>query len=72
MCDLPNRFKSPSPKTVEILISLLHKKIPIGIATGRGKSVRNELGEIIPEEFWSNVFIGYYNCAEIATLNEKK
>jgi len=71
LCDLPNRFKSPSPQTIEMLATFLQNKISVGIATGRGKSVRNELQEVISEEFWSNVFIGYYNCADIATLDKK-
>lgn len=71
LCDLPNRFRSPSSQTIEVLISLLQNKIPVGIATGRGKSVRNELQKVISEEFWSNVVIGYYNCADISTLDKK-
>ena len=71
LCDLPNRLSSPSHQTRNMLISFLQKKISVGVATGRGKSVSHELKKIIPEKFWSNVFIGYYNCAEIATLNEK-
>ena len=70
LCDLPNRFKSPSSQIIEGLIEFLQNKIPIGIATGRGKSVRNELQQVIPEKFWSNLFVGYYNCADIAALNE--
>ena len=68
LCDLPNRFKSPSEQTIKVLVTLLEKKIPIGIATGRGKSVRNELQRVIPEKYWPNVLIGYYNCADIAEL----
>ena len=71
LCDLPNRFKTPSSKTMDALIPFIQNKIPIGIATGRGKSVRIELQKSIPKEFWSNIFIGYYNCAEIITLDKE-
>ena len=71
LCDLPNRFKSPSAQTIEMLVALLEKEIPIGIATGRGKSVRNELQQVIPEKFWSKILIGYYNCADIAELGSE-
>ena len=70
LCDPSNQFRQPSEKTIESLITILQKKIHIGIATGRGKSVRNELQHAIPEKFWPNVYIGYYNCAEIATLDK--
>ena len=70
LCDLPNRFKSPSKQTVILLIKLLENNIPIAIATGRGKSVRIELQKIIPKKFWRKILIGYYNCSDIATLNE--
>ena len=54
-----------------MLVALLEKEIPIGIATGRGKSVRNELQQVIPEKFWSKILIGYYNCADIAELGSE-
>ena len=70
ICDLSNRYNSPSKQTIELLSKLLENNIPIAIATGRGKSVRKELQKIIPKKFWSKVLIGYYNCADIATLDE--
>lgn len=68
LCDTPHRQNLPSPETVNVITALV-KEIPVGIATGRGRSVRNALREIIPKKFWPNVFVGYYNCANIATLD---
>lgn len=72
LCDPENRFNQPSKKIGELLTSLLKNDIIIGIATGRGKSVRVELQKIIPKNLWSKLYIGYYNCADISTLDNSE
>lgn len=52
------------------LNELLKSNIKIGIATGRGKSVRNELQNVIDKRFWDQVIIEYYNGGCIGTLND--
>ena len=42
----------------------------IGIATGRGKSVRRDLQERLPRTLWPLVVVGYYNGAEVAPLDD--
>ena len=49
---------------------LLRGRIRIGIATGRGKSVRKSLQKALPEKLWDRVVIGYYNGAEIGMLGD--
>ncbi|MDE1818909.1 MAG: HAD hydrolase family protein [Thaumarchaeota archaeon] len=71
LCDPENRFIHPSNKIGELLTNLLQNEITVGIATGRGKSVRKELQKIIPENLWSRLLIGYYNCADISTLDDE-
>jgi fructoselysine-6-P-deglycase FrlB-like protein len=44
----------------------------IGIATGRGKSVRRSLQEALPKDLWDRVLIGYYNGAEVGLLGNDK
>lgn len=46
--------------------------IYIGIATGRGKSVRTSLRERLPSNIWSRVLVGYYNGAQIAPLTDDR
>mgnify|MGYP004592013443 FL=1 len=48
----------------------LEKGIIIGIATGRGKSVRKELQEVIKEAYWGKVVIAYYNGGCLGTLDD--
>ena len=69
LCDLPSSPDSPEPETARMLTDLVNGGVPIGIATGRGSSVKKSLRTIIPEEFWRDVLVGYYNCSEIATLD---
>ena len=67
-----NRFQGPSREIIDELIKILDAGIGIGIATGRGKSVRKDLQKRIPEELWNNVLIGYYNGSDIAMLSENE
>lgn len=70
LCDSTERFYGPPTEIAEKLIYLLQGKIPIGIATGRGKSVRKEMQERIPKEYWDRILIGYYNGSDIALLSD--
>lgn len=49
---------------------LLTHDIKIGIATGRGKSVREELQKRIPRSVWKNVVIAYYNGGCLSLLED--
>lgn len=68
LCDEQDRFSGLRPDTVQHLTRLLQAGLPIGIATGRGRSVRDDLRRALPQELWTNVYLGYYNGAEIAGL----
>lgn len=58
------------PAICSALTRLLENGVIIGIATGRGKSVRMEMQKAIPSEFWNSVVIGYYNGADIGDLSD--
>lgn len=49
---------------------LLDNGIRIGIATGRGKSVRTELQERIHSKYWGDVLIAYYNGGQFGYLSD--
>lgn len=70
LVDTRDRFRPPSPEIVAELIRILSAGIHVGIATGRGSSVRRDLQEVLPERNWGNVLVGYYNGAEIAPLSD--
>jgi hydroxymethylpyrimidine pyrophosphatase-like HAD family hydrolase/fructoselysine-6-P-deglycase FrlB-like protein len=58
----------PAPAVSDELIRLLEAGLCIGIATGRGNTVRPALEAVIPPALRTRVVIGYYNGSQVATL----
>ena len=67
-----DRFGSLSSDISGELVRLLNDHIPLAVATGRGKSAREALREVIPPGLWDRVVIGYYNGGDIGLLSEDK
>jgi hypothetical protein len=68
LCNEAERF-GPLPRVIAAeLVRLLRGGAIIGIATGRGRSVRKSLQDALPEKLWRRVVIGYYNGAELGML----
>jgi hydroxymethylpyrimidine pyrophosphatase-like HAD family hydrolase/fructoselysine-6-P-deglycase FrlB-like protein len=63
-----DRFDPPKKAMVEAIERLLRGGVSIGIATGRGASVRRDLQASLARKYWKQVLVGYYNGAEIAAL----
>lgn len=55
---------------VQHMLRLLDSGIPIGIATGRGPSVRHAMRHALPPRLYSRVLIGYYSGDQIGNLNQ--
>lgn len=72
LCDFDERYTGPKPEVGYQLVQILEKGLCIGVATGRGKSVRIDLQELIPEKYWEQVIIGYHNGSDIAPLSSDK
>jgi len=68
LCSSSSRYTGIDKNITKELVKLLDKGLAIGIATGRGQSVRNDLHNKIPAKYHSSVVVGYYNCADIGTL----
>jgi hypothetical protein len=47
---------------------LLEGGLLFGIATGRGRSVRDSLQSGLPRRVWGRVWVGYYNGGDVAPL----
>jgi hypothetical protein len=69
ICDPCHRFSSPPDQVVSELGRLLRQGAIVGIATGRGKSVKTALQNCLTEPLWPKLTVGYYNCSQIATLD---
>jgi hypothetical protein len=70
LVDVQDRFKPPKQDVTEALIKLLASGIRIGIATGRGRSARRDLREVIPRHYWQQILMGYHNGAELSPLED--
>jgi len=72
LCSFDDRYKGYLAEDLTSeLIRLLKAGIVVGIATGRGQSVRKDLrNSKIPKTYWKNIFIGYYNGANIGSLSD--
>lgn len=70
LCDEARRFEPLPSEIAEELTRLLRLGLHLGVATGRGQSVRKQLQKAIPEEFWDRVIVGYYNGSDIGWLSE--
>lgn len=70
LCNRGGRFL-PLSKDISLeLTRLLEAGIYIGVATGRGKSVRSSLQAALPKQMWSRVLVGYYNGGDVAMLEK--
>ncbi len=70
LVDTRHRFEPANQKVVSELARLAGAGAYIGIATGRGKSVRCYLQKHLPRALWHLVLVGYYNGAEVALLED--
>ncbi len=67
--DTRDRFHPPPDPMRAELVRLLDTGAGMGVATGRGASVRRDLQSCLPASLWPRVLIGYYNGAEVAPLD---
>jgi hypothetical protein len=70
ICDAEHRYDVPPIELTTPLEQLLGKGVLLGIATGRGGSVRDALRMCFPRKHWEHTIIGYYNCGEIGLLSD--
>lgn len=69
ICDPRYRFDSPPEQVASELGRLLKEGAIVGIATGRGKSVKKALQNCLAKPLWQKVAVGYYNCSQVARLD---
>lgn len=72
LCDRSERYEGISSDIVRSLRPLLNSNILIGIATGRGRSVRDDLRKKFAKRYWDDFIIAYYNGASICGLGESE
>jgi hypothetical protein len=71
ICDHKDRFNGIAAEVAKSLIDLLEGGFGLGIATGRGKSVREALCAALPKDLWPLVTVGFYNGAIVSPLGDQ-
>lgn len=69
LCNEADRFDPLSEVVSSQLNRLLRAGAILGVATGRGKSVKESLRRAIRKPFWDRVVVGYYNGGDVALLD---
>lgn len=70
LCDERARDQPIAQELAAELSRLLEAGVAIGIATGRGQSVRKDLQKSLKAKYWKKVIVGYYNGADIGLLSD--
>lgn len=70
LCTKDGRFGGLRDDIVAECSRLLKAGMRLGIATGRGKSVREDLQKVLHRKLWALVHIGYYNGTDIGALGD--
>jgi hydroxymethylpyrimidine pyrophosphatase-like HAD family hydrolase len=72
ICDSVDRFGAIPNETAKALRRITQAGFLLGVATGRGKSVRKALRDALPRDHWKSIWVGYYNGGAIARLDDPK
>lgn len=64
------RFSGLDDTIKKCLSRFLKSGIAVGIATGRGESVKNDLRKSFPKRLWNKIFVAYHNGAEIGRVSD--
>lgn len=68
--DTRHRSLPAGPEMAAVLTCIAETGALVAFATGRGASVRRDLQSHVPQDLWPHILIGYYNGAEIASLDD--
>ena len=70
ICGPRERFTGLLPQVSRHLVSLMDSGTVIGVATGRGRSAREDLRRVIPRIHWDHLLVGYYNGGQVGKLSD--
>jgi hypothetical protein len=69
LCDSKDRMGGIADDTLHALTKVMQQGMFIGVATGRGKSVRAVFRSKLPPRLWPQLLLGYYNGSELGCLD---
>lgn len=71
VCATRERYELPTEKMQSAILRVLEGGLKFGFATGRGKSVHEDLRAWIPSHLWPSIYLGLYNGAVRLKLSEQ-
>jgi hydroxymethylpyrimidine pyrophosphatase-like HAD family hydrolase len=71
VCHTAERFDLPGSKIREQLMRVLADGMVLGFASGRGRSLHEDLRKWVPQEHRGQVHLGLYNGATLVCLDEE-
>ena len=71
LCARNRRFDPLEPDIRNELNRLLRSGIVLGVASGRGNSVYEQLRGALLPQYWNRVVVGFYNGAKVVELSER-
>lgn len=69
LCDTSKRFDPPRSELVSELSRLASVGVLVAIASGRGKSLHDQLRDCVAKNLWDRFVLGLYNGGHIVTLS---
>jgi hydroxymethylpyrimidine pyrophosphatase-like HAD family hydrolase/fructoselysine-6-P-deglycase FrlB-like protein len=70
LCETTKRKDGLDPSLKPLLLTLLDHGIVLAFASGRGRSIYNDLRKKIPEKYWDKVILGMYSGSVVLFLSE--
>ena len=70
LCDEERKETGPTAGIGSMISGLVRRGVAVGVATGRGDSVRDQLRRLLPGKHHASVMVGYHNGAEIGDLSD--
>jgi hydroxymethylpyrimidine pyrophosphatase-like HAD family hydrolase len=71
VCTTEGRVALPTDDIRDVLLRVMKAGLVLGFASGRGKSLHNDLRAWVPEHQWGRVHLGMYNGAVLQTLADQ-
>lgn len=71
LCDGEDRYRGLGTEAARTLQRIVDEGVSLGVATGRGRSVRDSLRATLRQERWGRVLVGYYNCSHTLSLTSE-
>ena len=72
LCGKEDRFGTLRTDVTLELARLLDAGLTVGVASGRGKSIRLALRQAIRKVHWERVVVGYYNGGDLGRLSDRE